>query len=42
LSPLIIRESIEKLKEKYEKGDSSIEIVEKGENVENGCPPRIF
>ncbi len=31
LSPLIIRESIEKLKEKYEKGDSSIEIVEKGE-----------
>lgn len=29
LNPIIIRELIEKLQEKYDKGDSSIEIVEK-------------
>ena len=30
LNPIIVRELVEKLQEKYEKGDSSIEIVEKG------------
>jgi len=42
LNPIIINKLIDKLKDKYEKQESAMEIVEKKWFVEDGCEAGIF